>query len=203
MAQQPLISIRTLYLYDNTIFENFVLPEGIQYLKDDIIAGIMTECDELGLVWAEPQVMKKMIGNWSRRRLLNWTRYLEAFDYQYDLGDNYNMKEIYSGEDTSHGQSNQTYTSDRSGSTNNTRNGYNSGAQAQSSGQSTKDNSKGGQDTETDGHLQQYYEKTRKGNTGVATYQDMIQKEMEIALTYDLESLIIDEFRDYFCVVVY
>lgn len=200
---QPLISLRSIYLFDPTLFDDFSLPAALADMKDDIVVGILTECDELQLTWSNPKLVKSMIGSWSRRRQPNWERFLAAWNYHYEIGDNYNMRETYAQNAVYNGTSNQTYNSKTTDSTNNYKNGFNGNNQALASSQNNNGTSDGGQDTKTDHTEFSNYEKTRKGNTGVATYQDMVDKELEIALKYDLESLIIKEFRDYFCVVVY
>lgn len=205
----PLISIMSAYIFNPHLFDDLKLPVELNTaeMRQAVIDGIISECDELQLVWSNPTLLQRLIGSWSTRRLPNWERYAKAFAYTYQVGDNYNMTETYEGTGTRHSESGQTYNSNNTGTSSdkNTANAYMSDTQVQtdSSSGTTTSATNGGQDTTTDGNDTSNYTKTRKGNTGVATYQDMVKAELDLALSADLETLIIGEFRDYFCVVVY
>ena len=126
----PLISIMSAYIFNPHLFDDLKLPAELNTaeMRQAVIDGIISECDELQLVWSNPTLLQRLIGSWSTRRLPNWERYAKAFAYTYQVGDNYNMTETYEGTGTRHSESGQTYNSNNTGTSSdkNTANAYRS-----------------------------------------------------------------------------
>ena len=83
--------IRALLDYDNTLFDNMVLPAGIS--SDDIIDNILFKYGDAPLFCPDPDVMKFYITKWSKKRLDQWNRYKEAIELKYDPISNYDRHE--------------------------------------------------------------------------------------------------------------
>lgn len=88
--------IRAIVDYDNTVFDNMVVPEDIQL--SDVVDRILFKYGDTPLFAPDPAVIKFYIGKWSERRLPLWNRYIEVAGAQYDPIENYDRYE--SGSDT-------------------------------------------------------------------------------------------------------
>ena len=91
MSKPVLLSIMGLYNYDDTIFENMQIPEGMD--KELIVDSIISDCMELETVYPEPDAMKAMIAVWSKRELPVWNRIRNAELAEYNPIENYHRTE--------------------------------------------------------------------------------------------------------------
>lgn len=80
-----------LYNYNSAIWDNLVLPEGIN--KDDVILNIMTECSDMHLLYPSWPWMQQLIGVWSRKNQITWTKLLETMTVEYSPIENYDRYE--------------------------------------------------------------------------------------------------------------
>jgi len=94
------ISIYGLWDYDNTIFDNFSLPEDLASSKEDIINNIFLECGELEVLYTDPNFMKIAIGVWSRKMLPGWNKMLAALTASYNPIHNFDRNETYTDQET-------------------------------------------------------------------------------------------------------
>lgn len=83
--------IRALLAYDNTIFDDMVVPEDMD--PNDIIDRIIYKYGDTPLFTPDPSVIKFYIGRWSRRRLSLWERYKAAIELEYNPIENYDRTE--------------------------------------------------------------------------------------------------------------
>lgn len=83
--------IRALLAWDNTIFDDMVVPEDVD--PNDIIDRIIYKYGDTPLFTPDPSVIKFYIGRWSRRRLSLWERYKEAIELDYNPIENYDRTE--------------------------------------------------------------------------------------------------------------
>jgi len=88
--------IRAIVDYDNTVFDNMVLPENIELA--DVVDHILFKYGDTPLFAPDPEVIKFYIGKWSARRLPLWERYMEVSNAEYNPIENYDRYE--SGTDT-------------------------------------------------------------------------------------------------------
>lgn len=96
------LSILGLYNYDTSIFENFVVPAGVN--AADAVNSIVMDNAELELLYPEPDTIKFMIGLWSKRELPVWERIFRVINMEYNPLENYNRDETWTDteeEDTS------------------------------------------------------------------------------------------------------
>lgn len=83
--------IRALLAYDNTIFDDMVVPEDMD--PNDIIDRIVYKYGDTPLFTPDPSVIKFYIGRWSRRRVSLWERYKAAIELEYNPIENYDRTE--------------------------------------------------------------------------------------------------------------
>ena len=86
-----ILSIYTLYNYDNTLFDDMVLPGELdaEILTDNIIL----ELSELELLYNDPEFMKFAIARWSNKELANWQKLYATTVLDYNVIENYNRTE--------------------------------------------------------------------------------------------------------------
>ena len=220
------MTVLGLYQWDNTLFSLLTLPEGLD--KDTLVDFILAECSDLEILYPNPEVLKGLIGVWSATEQYTWGKLYATMELEYNPIDNYDRTETRSlasqavgnsadggtdtvtsadtGSDSTTGSStniNQVKAFDtatntftdkekdtvsNSGSTtygktntNTTRYGH------------TNNNTYAKNDTET---------VNAHGNIGVTTTQQMIEQERETA-KFNIFQVILDEFKQRFCVLVY
>lgn len=183
------LSIWGLYNYDNTVFDDLVIPEELD--RNEVIGTILADCVELEIIYPDPAVMKAMIKTWSTHCLPVWERVLKAINVDYAPLENYNRTEDITGLDT--GSSTATGNAiDRHQVT-----GYNSGSFVDQSKDISEAANNGSSSVST----------TRKtvtrGNIGVTTSQQMLNQELDVAERTDIYSYISRSFKNKFCLMVY
>lgn len=85
------LSIYGLYEYNNQIFDNLTLPEGMN--KDDLIPLILTECSDFALIYPNYDFMKMLIGVWSHNEQQIWKRLYESELIEFNPIENYDRYE--------------------------------------------------------------------------------------------------------------
>lgn len=202
------LSIYGLYTYDNSIFANLNVPNGMS--KDDLVVQILTECSDFALIYPNFDFMKMLIGVWSNKEQKIWENLYLSENIEYNPIENYDRNESITrivntnAEGTSNGTalntsgdngetiSGQTaYDSNTFKDTSRVQANSNSNSQSVNS-ESVKNNSSGSETVINHTH----------GNIGVTTAQQMIEGFREVSkfCTYDY---IVQSFKDRFCVQVY
>ena len=230
------MSILGLYNYDPNIFELLHLPDSVQ--KQTIIDLIISEAAELEILYPNPDILRVIIGAWSNGRQNAWARIAAALDAEYNPIENSDRYEDHLEDYTRDLKESDNYTRDlkesdnytrnltdsgnnnSSGSTQNSRTGYNSGdLQVTGSSRSedhsddtrsytgSDDRNKGytGGDNRNKGYTGGDTRHTvihTHGNIGVTTNQYMVEAELKLR-QYDIYKLITNEFIDTFCIGVY
>ena len=206
-----------IYQYDKTLFDNIVLPAGID--KDNLVSDIMRNSGDLYPYHQVPEYLKRNINFWFARRLFDFERMYEALRVEYSPIENYDRKENTtrnyenSGTDKESTTLGSTTTSTNIGSNDNenkvsayNESDYTNREKDTQSYNSTLTNTGSGTDT-----TQTEYGLKRKevedirvhGNIGVTTSQQMIESEMELRAKYDIYKIISREFEREFLVQVY
>lgn len=175
---QAMLSILSLYAYDNTIFNDLELPEDVD--RQTIIDKICFDNAELSLVYTDPAAVKLLIKNWSTVESPNWTRIAEALAAEYSPIENYDRYEDFT--DTS---------SQSTGTTRKVAGWNNDSSLTPAEG---VDSSGSGSNRRT-GHLH--------GNIGVTTAQQMITEEVKLRSSITLANVISSSFRKHFCIMIY
>ena len=167
------MSLLGLYNWDSTILDGLKVPLGVD--REVVINNLLRECAELEILYPQPEILKFFIAEWSKERFPVWKKLESTLHYEYDLISNYDRKEEWT--DESRGTS-EALTA-----------GYNSaGADVPEAKSSANSNGK---------------RKGRSyGNIGVTTTQQMIEEERRIS-EFDLDHIIINEFKKTFCLLIY
>ena len=222
-----------IYQYDKTLFDNIVLPDGID--KDNLVSDIMRNSGDLYPYHQVPEYLKRNITFWFSRRLFDFDRMYKSLRMEYSPIENYDriedIKREYkdSGTDTetltlgssttsSHtgtdtdstqgGGSNEKGVSayNEDGYTNREKDTETHNSNNTQTYNSTVTNTESGSDkTQTDyGKQRTETENTRiHGNIGVTTSQQMIESEMSLRAKYDIYKIISREFEREFLVQIY
>lgn len=214
--------IRALLDYDNTIFDNFHLPEALdtEGTLDLIVDTILFKYGDTPLFSPDPDVVKFYIGRWSTRRAPLWDRYYAAITEEYDPLENYNRIE---NTDFTHGKKvtySGTVTDTPSGSIKVERDDTtNDDISADNSTDFVPDR-KNVLDGETVTSYENYQEQrsfnnsdtnsgkdntysTIHGNIGVTTSQQMLTSELDLIPRLDLIDYIADDWHNEFCLMMY
>ena len=94
-----------LYNYDNTLFDNMVLPEG--YNKDTVIETLLLEHGEKCVLYTNFDFMKYSFGVISRKWALELEKIYEALTADYNPIENYDRNEKWEDDDnTTYGKQN-------------------------------------------------------------------------------------------------
>lgn len=118
-----LLTVMGLYNYDNTIFDNLMLPDGVD--KPTLVGNIILETAELECIYPTPVFLKTAIGLWSNVQFLTWDRVYSAMNLDYNPIENYDRQETetttgtraHSGKDTTTRSGTVSETGSTTGST--------------------------------------------------------------------------------------
>ena len=211
-----MMSILSLYNYDNSIFNDLEVPEGMD--KDNTIDNILLECAELSLVYTEPVFMRRAIKQWSDKEQKIWEKLWATENLEYNPIWNvdgtvteFETIERDKTNDIDRTTSSGEMTSDDvEQTTTDSVTGYNSTAwqdHTKSVVDSDRDISRSvtGSDnvdeSESEDSERSLVTK-RTGNIGVTTTQQMIREEREVA-QFNTIDYITQSFKKRFCVMVY
>lgn len=219
-----MLSILALYNWDNTLFNDLNVPEGMD--KNNVIDNILFECAELSLLYTDPAFMKRAIKQWSDKEQNVWAKLFatENFDYNpiWNVDGTVTETETIDRDKTndinrssSSGETARDVTSDDTDqTTTDSVTGYNSTSWQDH----TKSVINSDRDITTDStrnisgtdnvdeaeseDVERNLETRRTGNIGVTTTQQMIREERDVALFNTIE-FITTSFKKRFCVMVY
>lgn len=200
------VSFLGLYNHDNTIFDDLTVPAGID--KNLVQNTLMMETADLEVLQPDPVIMRQVLGWFSQRRLDAWTRVYTALSSKYQADTdvevtetrtpNLSYNETRTPDLTTTGQNNgaDTTTTKRAGfnagnleTAEQMETSLGTGNTIHSTGNETTDRTETGSET-----------KTTTGRHQAA--QDLISKELQLAMT-DMVEYIVKDIRRNFCLLVY
>lgn len=180
MSRQVTLSILGLYNYDNTLFDNLVLPSSLN--KSIVVDNILMELAELEVIYPDPEFMKFAIGRWSAKQKFAWEDYMKVLEVaDYDPFVNMDRSRNYKEKTTR----DLTYTQNTNAWNDTSADGVQRG----------KDTDKGTVDFE-------HTERT-VGDSAMYTKQNIIEQEMDVRKKYQIYDIIVNEFKQRFCLQVY
>ena len=220
------MSVLGLYQWDNTLFSLLTLPEGLDH--DTLVDFILAECSDLEILYPNPEVLKGLIGVWSATQQYTWGKLYATMQLEYNPIDNYDRTETRTlasqaaGNSTDGGTDTVTSADTGSDSTTGSSTNLNQVKAFDTAANTFTDREKdtvnnsgsttyGKTNTNTTryGHTNNNtYAKNdteqnrAHGNIGVTTTQQMIEQERETA-KFNIFQVILDEFKQRFCVLVY
>ena len=211
-----LLSILAQYHYDNTIFDNLVVPSGVD--KDNLIENLRLELAEFEVLYSEPELMKLAIKSWSHKELPVWQKLYDTTLLEYNPIENYDRKEDWqdSSEGTSSAQTQSTGEQHGAGHDNGTgentltvagfntndltnreKNNHSAENNSTTDMAHTDEASSTADSTNESSHTGRVH-----GNIGVTTTQQMIEAERNI-VQFTVIDFIINSFKNRFCILVY
>lgn len=172
------LTIKGLYDYDPSLFDGMAWPDGVT--AGDVLPELTAELAELELVYPSAGTMKTSIASWSKSRVGAWNRIAAALDAEYNPVENYDRYEDWNDKSNSRGD----YLTKVAG--------FNEADQMQDQSSSEQSTNNG---SEHNGHIH--------GNIGVTMAQQMIEAELNLRTKNDMVHIIIAEFKQRFCLMVY
>lgn len=192
MARGSRISLLGLYTWDNTIFDNFMIPSSVD--KDVLVNNLLMECSELEVLYPDSDFMKNAIEQWSKKEIDNWNRIEELFKYNESPLSDIDITETIIHDNVK----NESGTDKTTSESLNQVNGWNDGLVDRNKINDT--NERTPNLTNTDKGTQT---KTIKGLSSKFLKQDVMIKELQFRKLYDIYEVIIDEFKSRFCLLIY
>lgn len=186
-----ILSILTMYNYDDSLFNNFSLPEPIPAdVKQTCIEDICSQLAEFSIAYPDLDTMRYMIGVWSKKNQYTWKTLYNTTVIDYNPIENYDRIEDFSTQNNSKSNvsSNGTNASYAAG--------YNT-EQAQLTGREESSGQSNGENNATETRTGRIH-----GNIGVTTSQQMLQSERDVAQFSFVDS-VTQSFKKTFCVMVY
>jgi hypothetical protein len=171
------LSILGLYNYDPAIFDGLNLPDGVE--RETVVNNLLCELAELEVIYPSWITMRRAVTDWSNSRVASWSKMLTALNAEYNPIENYDRKEEWNDSANSKGGYQNKVA------------GFNIADQtdSSSSSQQTDNSSK---------HVGRVH-----GNIGVTMAQQMITAEIDMRAKFDITQIIVNEFKQRFCIMVY
>ena len=220
MSRGMRLSVLGLYNYDSGLFSKMVYPAGFtDDEKQTVVGNILAECAELECLFPDAGTMREMIGLWSKLNISVWNRIFTASQLEYNPIENYNRTELetisddhtdsHSGTDSTLASS--TVTNSGTDTNINSVSSYDSnnyqphdksdlmhGHSVSDSGSSSITH---GEVITHDGDITR--NNHTSGNIGVTTSQQMLEQEIEVSAKLNVIKMIVESFKDRFCLLVY
>lgn len=203
MSRKMTMNLLSLYNYDESLFDNLVLPEGID--KDTLVNNLLLDTVSQEVLYADPDIMKQAIGIWSKKELPVWQRLKDTLDIRgtYNPIYNYDRNEEITNDHTSNTTESENHNTNKGTDTTKVSQGsFNSNDLTQVNQQDNilgSGNDENGRDTFTGDHT---FNAHLYGNIGVTTTQQMIKEELSID-EINILDYIIDSFKNRFILSVY
>ena len=203
MSRKMTMNLLSLYNYDESLFDNLVLPEGID--KDTLVNNLLLDTVSQEVLYADPDIMKQAIGMWSKKELPVWQRLKDTLDIRgtYNPIYNYDRNEEITNDHTSNTTESENHNTNKGTDTTKVSQGsFNSNDLTQVNQQDNilgSGNDETGRDRFTGDHT---FNAHLYGNIGVTTTQEMIREELSID-EINILDYIIDSFKKRFILSVY
>ena len=191
------LTLLGLHTYtDGKIWDDFYLPEGLD--KETAISEILRQAAEFSILYANPEFLQKMIGQWCKKWEFTFEKWYAAINEEYNplwnvdahvsTSDNRSEAGSDSGQTGASGENTHLNAAYDSETFKNAEKDVNSASGSSSSSFSKTDNNK--------------HEEYRRGNIGVTKSQDLLRDEINIR-TWNLYSHIADIFCNELCICIY
>lgn len=175
------MSLLGLYNWDSTILDGLKVPDGVD--RNTLINNLLRECAELEVLYPQPEILKFFVSEWAKERMTVWKRLESTLHYDYNPISNYDKREEWTDESSGSSE----------GKSENKTAGYNSADADVPESKSSASSSASGKNKRTG---------RAYGNIGVTTTQQMIEEERRIS-EFDIDHIIINEFKKTFCLLIY
>lgn len=206
------LSILGIYQIDTTIFDSLVVPDAID--KEALIAEILSECSDFTLLYPDCYTMRYLLGKWSAEKSQIWNDLVTSTQFDYNPIENYNRYEEVTREvesessDSSTGNSESSTDSTADNTNTRSKTAFNSSTFADTdkitdSGTSTTESESSSTASGTyNGSGSENVTSHMHGNIGVTTTTQMIREYRDVSM-FSVIKVIVDQFKDKFCICVY
>lgn len=192
MALKGQISVLGLYNWDNSLFDDFNVPEGVD--KNTAVMDILYKCADLEIYIPDWDVLKTAIGIWSTRNAWKWEKLYETMNFVYNpiWNKDGTITETVQAADEGAGTNTGSVTSENQVS------GYNVNSYSPESKNVTSP------DTAWTENRSRGETRTRQeqGNIGLTSTQELIRQEREVS-DFSIYDVITEDFKKEFCLLVY
>lgn len=193
-------------LYDNDLFNDIILPEGIDH--DTVVNTILSESALNTPMYPEHDLFKMMIQNFFRKYYNNFDRYNRAMNEEYTPIENYHKTDERTISDNVNKVQNldgkQVNSLNENGDTENFRMAFDSGEYKKTdrgtSRTTNNDTYKQNDKTTTDSNRNGTIITNSHGLTGVYTNQRLVEDEVKLRSKYNIYKYISDLFYDEFMI---
>lgn len=188
------MSIVGLYNYDNSIFDNLHVPDGVN--KQRAVDCIILECSELELIYPNHDFMKDIIDSWSESIVNNWDKLNKALNIEYDPAgkvESFRRDRTESIEEDGSGHS--------EGNSDHNVAGFNATTMAKATNDETELDSEthnNRDNTIVDEYTRKYY-----GDIGIHSTQELLEAEIKLRQEYNIYKIIAKDFKSEFCLLIY
>ena len=203
------LSVLGLYNYDDTLFDNMVVPAGVDK-TNVLIPNLLADLAELEVIYPDPEIMKTIIEVWSKKQLPVWSKLMDTVNLEYNPIYN---KDGYYEETETRDLANTNRITDRisgsvtdEGSNTNSVSAFNANDfqnrekdTIENERREEAENTSVSNGTDTGDITRERHE---YGNIGVTTTQQMIKEEREV-VQFNIVNYIIEDFKQRFCLMVY
>lgn len=186
-------SLMSWYVFDNSLFDECVFPEDAD--RDVIIQELLAETAEQEAIYPDFDVMKQMLGVFTKTRIQAWNRMFRALTEEYNP--------IWNKDGTIEERINSTSRGNAQSTTDAVSDGYVTAFNDDMPKQNmqTKDQSRGNTDSTTDSDQTTY--KREFGNIGVTKSSELVRDEVVLRASYDISHIIVAEMKRRFCLLMY
>ena len=179
------MSILGLYSYDPTIFDGMVLPDEMD--KNILVNNILMNFAELEVLYPDPNFMKNAIAQWCGMRLQSWERMQTVLYAEYDPFINIKRDE----------ERTITETRDLAGS------GESTGKVSAWNETDFQNRNRNLTETTDTGTVTTHETFHVEGDSAITDAQDVLKKEMDVRLKFNLYQIIMEEFKQRFLLMIY
>lgn len=166
------LTLSTMYNYTPDLFDKLAIPDGLD--RDTLVQNLIMDSGEFGVLYADGDYFKSILGWWSEKELPIWQRMYNTELLKYDPIANYDRTDEIQR--------------DVIGTAKNSETSFDSKTLQVTDGS----DSEGAEET----HVRSY------GNIGVTTTQQMIEQERRVA-EFSVYNYIIKSFTNKFCIELY
>ncbi|MBQ2400832.1 MAG: hypothetical protein II311_02330 [Lachnospiraceae bacterium] len=171
--RRALVSPLMLYHYDQDLFAGLTIPEQLD--KDILVNNLLAETAEMEVIYPDPEIFKQMVEFWSASRIHTWERIANVLYEEYDPFINIKRDEVR--------------TIESSGTNENAVSAWNEKTYQ------NRDKNTGSSIVRETFHVE--------GDSAITDAQDVARKEIALRTQSDLYRIVINDFKDRFCLLVY
>lgn len=192
MALKGQISVLGLYNWDNSLFDDFNVPEGVD--KNTAVMDILYKCADLEIYIPDWDVLKTAIGIWSTKNAWKWEKLYETMNFEYNpiWNKDGTITETLQAADEGEGTNTGSVTSENQVS------GYNVNSYSPESKNVTSPDTAW---TENRSRGETRI-RTEQGNIGLTSTQQLILEQRNVA-DFSIYDIITEDFKKEFCLLVY